>query len=195
MSKQDFIQQLTAGLMGLSEEDIRKSVDYYSEMIDDRMEDGMSEEEAVSALGSIEDIRSKILEDVPMARIVKEKITPKRDFRVGEIVLLLLGSPLWLPLLLTFIIVCLVIYLAFWVVIMSLYVVDLSVLVSGLVSLFGSFIIGNGLMAALFFIGSGMALIGIAVLLFFGFNQVSKAMLMLSKGVALGIKKMFVGGR
>ena len=195
MTKQEFTLQLSNGLNGLSEEDTRKSVDYYSEMIDDRMEDGMSEEEAVAALGSIEDIRSRILEDVPITRIVKEKITPKRDFRVGEIILLILGSPVWLPLLLAFILVCLALYLTFWVIIMSLYVVDLSVMIAGFASFVVGFIQMPIPMTALFFFGSGIALIGLAILLFFGFNQVTKGLWFISKKIALGIKKIFVGGR
>lgn len=194
MTKQEFTLQLSNGLNGLSEEDIRKSVDYYSEMIDDRMEDGMSEEEAVAALGSIEDIRSRILEDVPITRIVKEKITPKREFRVGEIILLVLGSPIWLPLLLAGIIVCLTLYLTFWIIIMSLYAADLSVLLSGFASIVAAVIRNNGFMSVLFLSGCGIALIGAAVLLFFGFNQVTKGMLLLSKRIGLGLKKAVVGG-
>ena len=77
MSKTEFIEQLRAALNGLSEEDLKKSVDYYEEMIDDRIEDGISEEEAISGLGSIDEIKSRILEDIPIRKIVKEKIKPK----------------------------------------------------------------------------------------------------------------------
>ena len=113
MNKTEFVNQLSAGLMGLSQEDIKRSMDFYTEMIDDRIEDGMPEEEAVAALGSIEEIRGKILEEIPITRIVKEKITPKRSFKAWEIILLILGSPVWLPLLLSFIVVCLIIYFAY----------------------------------------------------------------------------------
>lgn len=195
MTKQEFTQQLSNSLAGLNEEDIRKSIDYYSEMIEDRMEDGMTEEDAVAAVGSIEDIRSQILSEVPMARIVKEKITPKRDFRAGEIVLLVLGAPIWLPLVLTVIILALTLFLVFWVIIMSLYVVDLSLFVSGFASIVNAFIAGPGFMAVMFFIGAGLFLLGLSVLLFFGFNQVSKGMLSLSRSLGLGIKKAVVGGR
>ena len=195
MNKQEFIEQLSNSLVGLSDEDIRRSVDYYTEMIEDRIEDGMTEEDAVAALGSIEEIRSKILEDVPMTRIVKEKITPKRDFRVGEILLLILGAPVWLPLLLAFIIVCLALYLTFWIIIMSLYVVDFSVLISGIAGLVAAVFQNAGPLSMMFLAGCGLTLLGLAVLLFFGFNQVSKGMLFLSKKIGLGIKKAFVGGR
>ena len=195
MNKAEFTQQLSTSLIGLSQEDINRSVDYYTEMIDDRVEDGMTEEDAVAALGSIDEIRSKILEEVPISKIVKEKITPKRSLSAGEIILLILGSPLWLPLLLTGIIVCLVLYLTFWIIILSLYVVDLSVFVSGIAAFIASFIQPAGFMPGLFFAGSGIALLGISILLFFGFNQITKGLLYISKRIILGIKKMFVGGK
>jgi uncharacterized membrane protein len=195
MNKTEFTNQLTAGLAGLSQEDIKRSVDFYIEMIDDRIEDGMSEEEAVAALGNIDEIRSKILEEIPITRIVKEKITPKRTFSTVEIVLLIVGAPLWLPLLLAFIITGLTFYLSFWVIILSLYVVDLSVFVSGIAGILGIFKAAGSFASGMFLSGCGIALIGASILLFFGFNQVTKGMLFISKKIVLGIKKLFVGGK
>ena len=194
MNKAEFTQQLTNSLAGLSQYDISRSVDYYTEMIDDRVEDGMTEEDAVAALGSIDEIRSKILEEVPITKIVKEKMTPKRSFGAGEIVLLVLGAPLWIPLLLAGIVVILAIYISFWSIIFSLYVADLSVFISGLAGLIVAVIKPGGPFGALFYAGCGIALIGVAILLFFGFNQVTKGLLYISKMIILGIKKLFVGG-
>ncbi|MBE5823486.1 MAG: DUF1700 domain-containing protein [Butyrivibrio sp.] len=194
MNKAEFTQQLTNSLAGLSQYDISRSVDYYTEMIDDRVEDGMSEEDAVAALGSIDEIRSKILEEVPITKIVKEKMTPKRSFGAGEIVLLVLGSPVWLPLLLAGIIVTLALYISFWSIIFSLYVADFSVFISGIAGLIIAVIKPGGPFGALFYAGCGIALIGVSILLFFGFNQVTKGLLFISKMIILGIKKMFVGG-
>ena len=75
MNKTEFIEQLKKALTGLSEEDIRKSTDYYEEMIEDRMEDGISEEEAVNGLGSIESIRSSLIFSLA-SRGISEKVTP-----------------------------------------------------------------------------------------------------------------------
>ncbi len=195
MNKTEFTNQLTAALTGLSEEDIIKSVDFYSEMIDDRMEEGMPEEEAVAALGNMDEIRSNILQEIPISKIVKEKITPKRAFRPMEIVLLIMGAPLWLPLLLTLIIVCLVIYLCFWIIILSLYVVDLSTFLSGIAGIIAPFTGMATVSAGAFTVGCGIALLGLSILLFFGFNQVTKGMFFFSKKIVLGIKKLFVGGK
>lgn len=195
MNKAEFTQQLSTALIGLSDEDRSRSIDYYTEMIDDRMEDGMPEEEAVNALGSIDEIKSRILEEVPITKIVKEKITPKRSFSVGEIILLILGSPIWLPLLLAAIITCLAIYVSFWAIILSLYAADLSVFLSGIAGIFGSLLQQGGFFPALFMAGCGIALLGASILLFFGFNQVTKGLLFISKKIVLGIKKLFVGGK
>ncbi len=56
MTKNEFTTQLNKLLGGLPQEDIERSITFYSEMIDDSVEDGMNEEEAVEALGDIEDI-------------------------------------------------------------------------------------------------------------------------------------------
>lgn len=57
MTKAEFIDKLCKGLRFHSDPDeIQKTVMFYSEAIDDRMEDGLTEEEAVEAMGSIDDI-------------------------------------------------------------------------------------------------------------------------------------------
>ena len=195
MNKTEFTEQLRTSLNGLSELDIKKSVDYYEEMIEDRIEDGMSEEEAVSAMGSIDDIRAKILEEIPIAKIVKEKMKPKRALKVWEIILLIIGSPVWLPILLCVIIVALVIYLCFWIVILCLYISDIAVFFSGFSAIIAAFVQENGFSTGMLFCGGGIALIGAAILLFFGFTEIAKGMLFVSKKIALGIKKLFVGGK
>ena len=61
MDKHDFLTALYSRLHTLPEEDARRSVDYYCEMIDDRIEDGLSEDEAVAAVGDVDEIAATIL--------------------------------------------------------------------------------------------------------------------------------------
>ena len=195
MSKIEFLTALRERLQGVPEEDMNKSIDFYCEMIDDRVEDGMSEAEAVDALGNIEEIISQILSEVSLPKLVKEKVKPKRALKAWEIVLLVLGAPLWIPLLATVILTVLAIYLSVWSVIISLYAVDLSIAVSGLACI--------GVAVALLFdgqfvpagvvFGAGLVCMGLAILLFFAFNLVTKGILWVSKKVLLGIKGLFIG--
>ena len=56
MEKKAFMQALRRGLARLPEEERLRALAFYEEAIDDRMEDGMTEAEAVAAMGSPEDI-------------------------------------------------------------------------------------------------------------------------------------------
>lgn len=94
MNKQEFLTQLRKGLSGLPQNDIEERLMFYSEMIEDQMEDGVSEEEAISTIGSVDEIVAQVVAETPLVKIAKERIKSKRRLRAGEIVLLVLGSPI-----------------------------------------------------------------------------------------------------
>lgn len=56
MNKEQFLSAMCYRLQGVSSLERQKTVDYYAEMIDDRIEDGMSEEDAVAAMGDVDEI-------------------------------------------------------------------------------------------------------------------------------------------
>ena len=78
MTKQEFLKGLEKSLAGLPGEDIQKSLDFYGELIDDRVEDGLSEEDAVSQTGDIKEIAEQILIEIP---IKKRPVSPQRTAR------------------------------------------------------------------------------------------------------------------
>lgn len=194
MKKYEFLYQLRNRLSGLPNEDIERSIDYYSEIIDDRIEDGLSEEDAVSALGSAEEIAAQIIAEIPLPRLVKARVKPKRELKAWEILLLILGSPLWLPLIAAAVSIVLSAYLVIWAVVLVLYSVDLAFAACALCGIFSIFVfVGTGnAVQGVFMLGLGLICAGIAILLFFGFNQVTKCIWVLSKNILLGIKSCFI---
>lgn len=60
MNKYEFLAEVRRGLGGMDKADIDRSLEYYREMIEDRVEDGISEEEAVAALGPVD----KVIADI-----------------------------------------------------------------------------------------------------------------------------------
>ncbi len=189
MNKQQFLAAISYRLSGLPPTDISRSLDYYSEMIDDRIEDGLSEEDAVAAMGNIDDIVAQILMETPLPKLVKAKARPSRSLRWWEIALIVAGAPLWAPLLLTAVILCLVFYLLIWVFIAVFYFVDLILAFCGAVGLFGMAIIffSQGLAEAALCFGISLISVGISILLFFGCNFLLRGALWLSR---LGIRKI-----
>lgn len=195
MCKEEFLTALRGALQGLPSKDLERSLEFYREAIEDRVEDGMTEEEATADLGAVDSIVEKILGETPLPKLVREKVRPHRTLRVWEIVLLVLGSPVWLPLLAAVALVVLSVYLVVWAVIVSLYAVDLSFAVCGVAGLCGiyyGFRSGN-MAAGLLILGAGLVCAGIAIFLFFGFNQASRGILWSSKKALVGIKARFVG--
>ena len=77
MNKQEFLAELRKRLSGLPQADIEERIVFYSEMIDDRTEEGSTEEEAVSAIGFVDDVVSQIFSETPLTKLVKEKVKPE----------------------------------------------------------------------------------------------------------------------
>lgn len=194
MNKQEFLQILREHLSGLSENDIEKSLDYYSEIIDDRMEDGLTEEEAVEVLGSAEEIADQLLLDMPLSKLVKAKVKPINPLRAGEIVLLVLGSPIWLSLLLAAVLVVFAFYLVIWSGIIVLYAVDLSIVAGAISGIFLTviYIFSGKFAQALFAVGVGLLCAGAAVLCFFLFNKITVGVVKISKRFVRNLKFLFI---
>ena len=66
MNKLEFISKLRAKLSGLPKKDVEERLSFYSEIIDDKIEEGKTEEEAVKELGTIESISEQIIKDIPL---------------------------------------------------------------------------------------------------------------------------------
>ncbi|MCQ2418950.1 MAG: DUF1700 domain-containing protein [Clostridia bacterium] len=195
MSKQAFLSELRKRLSGLPKDELEERLTFYSDMIDDRVEDGIAEEAAISELGSMDALVSQIIAEVPFSKLVKEKIRPKRKTKAWEIVLLILGSPLWLPLLLAAAAVILAVYVCLWAIIVSLWSAFLSFVVSAFAGIAAGIVLlfrGDGL-NALAMIGVGLVCAGLSVFLFYGCKAATKGILKLTKQFALWIKRLFVG--
>lgn len=194
MSKQEFLEQLRKGLSGLPRRDIDERLDFYSEMIDDRMEEGLSEEEAVREIGDVDALVSQIVAEIPLTRLVKEKITPRKRLKAWEMVLLVLGSPLWLSLTVAGFAVLLSLYVVLWAVVVSLWAVFASFmggafggLAAGIV-----FVCNGNLPTGIGMIGAGLVCAGLSIFLFYGCKAATKGTLWLTKRIVLGIKSRFV---
>ena len=195
MSKQEFLAQLRKGLSGLPQNDIEEHLTFYSEMIDDRIEEGLSEMEAVSAIGTADAIITQVLADTPLTKLVKEKAKPKRTLRAWEIVLLVLGSPIWLSLLIAAFIIILAAYIVVWSVVITLWSIEASFVACSLGGIISAVIFafqGNEL-TGLAMLGAGIICAGLSIFMFYGCKAATKGALLLTKKMALGIKSLFVG--
>ena len=192
MNKQEFFALFRQELAGLPKDDLEERVAFYEEIINDKMDEGKTEEQAIAELDSVQTIVESIARETSLVKLVKEKYKPKRSLRGWEIAMLILGFPLWFPLLVTGIVLLFVFYVLTWLISIIAGAVEVAFIGSG----FAGIICFLGSMADnatdITLLGMGIAGIGGAILFAFVLYYAFKLNLKISKGLFLGIKKSFM---
>lgn len=194
MRKEEFLQNLRESLSGLPQNDVEERIAFYAEMIDDRMEEGLSEEEAVAAVGSVSDIVLQVVDEYPFPDLIKVRIRSRKKMSALTIVLLVLGSPVWASLLIAAAAVVFSLYVVLWSVIIVFWSVFVSLLASGVGVVAGGVVwmcVGYPL-AGVAAVGTGLVCSGLSILSFYGCKAATIGALRLTKKVGLSIKRSLV---
>ena len=186
MNREDFLSALSERIQALPTDEKNTVYEYYNEIILDKMDSGMDEAEVIAALGDIDEIAAKILsESAPEPETVKgdaapqgpqyppepgyyytqPPMPPKRSTaaKVWIIIGLVLGSPIWLSLLLAFVAVVLSVAIA------SFWVAAAAVVLSGLLFFAASFLtLTQNVGLAFFQMGIGLVATALGVLMIIG---------------------------
>ena len=185
MTKPQFINALQGKLSHLSQEEIEERLTFYCEMIDDGMDEGLSEEEAVARIGSIADITADIPDATPK--------TEKQKLSGVGIALLILGAPLWISLLVAAFAVVISLLTALWSAIVSLWASEVALCGAAL----GGMLLGIGLICSgslwtgIAYIGMTLVCAGLSLFLFYGCKAATKGAVRLTKTTAVKIKHYF----
>jgi uncharacterized membrane protein len=192
MTKFEYLNALAGALTGIP--DAAKCVAYYGEIIDDRIEDGMSEEAAVASRDDIYTVRERLIAETPLPAFLKEKGT--RKVSTGMIVLLVLGFPLWFPLLMAGGAVALSWFVVVACLIFSAIVIVLALSFGGIAMVIvACFRFAASPAYGLFTVGGGFMAIGLSLLLIWPAMAAVRWLLWLIGFTAKGIKSVFVGKR
>ena len=194
MNKAEFLRALAAQLSPLPWEEMESRWEFYEEIIADYMEEGLSEGQAVAKLGTPEEIAAQIIADTPLLNLVKTKIKPKRRIGVWEIVLLALGSPIWLSLGISVFAVILSLYISAWAVIISLWAVFVSFAACAIggIAACAALAILSSIPSAAIMLAAGFICAGLSIFMFFGCKAVTKGILYLTKQFVIWMKHRFV---
>lgn len=194
MTRAEFLDELKNLIKDYPAEETEKSIEYYGEMIDDRIEDGMSEEDAVKSLGDIKDIAKEI--EMPIKTIVKKKVKEKKEDKTPTwvVVLLIIGFPVWAPLLLGLGITAFSLYIALWSIVLAFWAVDAALflaVIAGLLAI-GITMIKGSMLSAIIYFGVTLVLIGLALLGLIGCFYASKGLAALFAAIFKSIKKKLI---
>ena len=195
MNKQEFLGCVARGIYGLAPEDVTRWLDYYREMLEDRIEDGMSEEEAVAALGTPAKVVEEIIAQTPIRALVKERVRPRHRLGVWEILLIALGSPIWLSLALSAFAVILSVFVTLWSLVIAAWAIEAFVAACSLagVGVFAIKLCTGEPFSAFFMLGAALALAGLFLFGLWICKLFTRLMIYCSKKFLLLLKLMLVG--
>lgn len=192
MNKQEFLSELERALGKLPHAEVEQALAFYDEAISDRMEDGLSEAEALAGLGPVDEIAAQIAaETPPIPRAIARANTGSRTL---NIVLLAVFSPIWIPIVLALAAAALAVYVAIWAVIAALWAVD-AVLVlmpfAGLAALAST--VGGGMpLPGVFVFGLSLVSSGFGLVASFAVFWASKLLFQATRTFARWIASLFV---
>lgn len=204
MTKDEFLTKLKVALSEDCVSNTDNLIEYYNEMICDRMEDGMDEEAAVAAMGPVEEIVRNVSMEKTIGTLVKQKVDKSRQTAKQKgsgglwILLVILGFPIWFPLLITLFTLILVLYLVPWIILIAIFSALLGIGASAVTALFASVagtFMGLSLGEAIMCGGAALILGSLTVLLFKPALILAKGILALGKAIIKGIKYIIVGGK
>lgn len=195
MNRTEFDRALRRGIRGLPKADIQRFSEYYAEMLDDRIESGMTEEAAVAQLDDPAAIAAQILSDTSLPEVKRWQDRLLRRPHAWEVVLIVLGSPVWMSLALALFSVALALFVVMWSLIVVIWAMELAFALSALAGIaFGIaaiFRINAGAGAGAALLGGGIFCAG-AMLVWFEFSKWVTVSLLHALG---GIKNKLTKGK
>lgn len=96
MTKNEYLKKLDKALKAVSNQEKEKSLAYFSEVIDDRMEEGIPEETAVAELESVESAAARIIAEVRASGGMKTKHSPVAVTLIVLLCLLVVGLSVYI---------------------------------------------------------------------------------------------------
>jgi len=194
MNRQEYLDEIKDKLLGLSEEDIDKALDFYMEAIDDRIDDGLTEEQAIKAVGTSDEVAEQILMDTPLPKLVSATVKPQRKLKAWEIILIVLGAPVWIPIAIALLSVALAVFITLFALMFALAAVLIGFVIGGIALLIMAVIavFAGGAGTALLKFAVGLVAIGVGILLFIPVKAAVLWLIELCGRFFKWIKKQFV---
>ncbi|MBS7021474.1 MAG: DUF1700 domain-containing protein [Firmicutes bacterium] len=183
MDKKEFLEKLKLELIKLGEKDYKPFLSNYDELIEDYLEEGLSYQEIFEKIGTPLEVATRLV-SVENSKEEFHYSKQSKGMKMGILLLLILGSPLWASLLAAAILLILSLYIIIWCIPFILGAFSFVGLVAGLACLLLSpFCFQDGLHIFLLQFGFGMVGIGIGVLISFVTLKVSSIFLEKTKQV------------
>ena len=173
MTRTEYLNQLEAYLMKLSQSDRIEAMDYFKELFDDAGPEG--EEELIASLGSPKEAAHDILTTL-LDKKINEENSNKNNRQVLQIAILaLLAAPIGIPVGIGLLMAIIGIFIAAVSVLLAFFAVSAAGMVLGAVLLFESFyMLAESTSAFVLVFGGGLLAIGASSLVLLATSYVTR---------------------
>jgi len=190
MNKAEFLNELSFCLQNMNNSEKNKFIIFYDEMLSDYVENGMTEEDAGGKIGD-----PKKIADYGSVKIN----LPFTGIRGLNYILTIIGFPLWGSVLLAFVLMVFSVYVIIWCVPFTTGALSIGFFTTSIIGIVGSpFVMLKNASMGIMQLGTGIASIGISLLLGLATLGLSKRLIIITKNLnaklaALFKKKVIVG--
>ena len=192
MSRTEFLDHLRRGLAALPAAEAEKSVSFYAEMIDDRMEYGESESDAVAAMGNPYEVACTIIAELPA--VPKAIVKSKTKSTAVNWVLAVVLSPIWVSLAITGLALIFSVYVTIWALAFAVWALAIGLLCGGPLGLTAAvFCLATGQPeVAVWQLGAGLMCFGLGMLCLVGAKKASVWFIDVSRRYVGRVRSWFV---
>ncbi len=162
MTEKEYLKELKRNLSALKRSDRNSLIEFYKEMIEDKIENGKTEREAIAELEPADVVAKRTLAEYG---IDEEELSKRKKISGTTLALVIIGSPLWIPLAIAALAIVLAVAISILAVIISIASACIGVtlsspffLVMGIITAFSD--VGTGLIA----IGYGLSAAALGIL-------------------------------
>lgn len=188
MSKAEFLNKLAFCLQKMNASERNKFLTYYDEMISDYVENGIAEEDAVIKIGDPKIIAEELLADHGSVKLN----LPSTGSRWLNIILTIIGFPLWGSVLLAAILMVFSVYLIIWCVPIATGAGFVGFFTTSIIGIVGCpFVMIKSFPVGIIQLGTGIASVGISLLLGFATISLSKKIIIVTKNLNIKLVKLF----
>jgi uncharacterized membrane protein len=188
MNKAEFLNELAFYLQKMNDTEKNKFIIYYDEMISDYIENGVTEEDAVNKIGTPKKIAEELFDNYDSVKIN----LPSTGSRVLNLILTIIGFPLWGSVLLAVILLVFSFYVLIWCVPIVTGAGCVGFFATSIIGIIGTpFVMAKSVSIGIMQLGTGIASIGISLLLGIATLDLSKKYVVITKNYNMKLVALF----
>ena len=155
----------------------------------------MSESEAVAMLGDVRTVADEILSEMPISKLIKNRVTLKSRPSASKTVLMIFGGLIVVPIIIAVIASVFATYASLWAVVISLFASALACAVAGVLGIFlgALYVFSVGFIEGMWIIGASLIALGLVYPLYLLGKWLSIAFAWLTRKTAILIKRCVLG--